>query len=43
MTLIGLGSVFTEHPFPELATAGIGAVLASGLVGTITIGKKNEA
>ncbi len=37
MTLIGLGSMFSGRPSPELATAGISAVLASGLLGS---GKK---
>jgi hypothetical protein len=35
MTLVGLGSIFASHAYPELATAGITSVLGSGLVGTI--------
>jgi hypothetical protein len=38
MTLIGLVSVITPHPYPEFATAGMSAVLATGLVSTV--GKK---
>jgi hypothetical protein len=40
MTVMGLGSVFTGHPYPEFATAGISAVLASGVLATV--GKKRE-
>lgn len=35
MTIMGLISVFTENPYPEFATAGMSAVLGSGLVGTV--------
>lgn len=41
MTITGLASIFIADPRPELATAGVTAILSSGLVNTV--GKKDEA
>lgn len=35
MTLVGLASIFTGNSRPELATAGISAIMTSGLIGTV--------
>lgn len=35
MTMTGLVSIITPHPYPEFATAGITAILGTGLASTI--------
>lgn len=35
MTVVGLASIFGKNPHAELATAGITAILSSGLVSTV--------
>jgi hypothetical protein len=41
MTVVGLASIFSKNPHAELATAGITAILSSGLVATV--GKGNDS
>lgn len=37
--LVGLVSIFTAHPRPEIATTGVTLILATGLVGTVGNGR----
>lgn len=38
--LVGLVSIFTTHPRPEIATTGVTLIMATGLVGTVRNGGK---
>lgn len=38
--LVGLASIFTAHPRPEIATTGATLIMATGLVGTVRNGTK---
>jgi hypothetical protein len=40
MTVVGLGSIFTSHTYPEFATAGMSAIITSGLIGTVSKDEK---